>query len=407
MDLPYDIKGGIVAHLPEDPALLCSISTVSKQFARCARSILFREVNVSDATRLRQLFELLSSEHRTLPNYIAAMVVDFRALDYQGAQGMTDGPEADDITNLLSRFDVSHTLSLNLPWALSRLMTDMMLWEPVVRYSSLRTLVLGGTYPRLDDAIEAVVLLSSLRSLVVNATWKSNNAPLGKNPPSTLTSLSVSAPSLVFMAWMANVDQVPEHLQRVRLMIDGSSHSTHLRRLKRFMRKFGPGLKHMCLWFEEVPSRIYDGMFSNSMSASHRILTSKQIDVAAAVRHIPHRTRFSLCFPSIQNRDQAESYANIVCSELQHSVFLRVEDAQSVQYDPSTYQWEELEEAAAREERIENLESHVLQYFQRSMPTANVDQGIPCDKEYLRYFKFDAGLWDMDLEEMRFVDSPC
>lgn len=273
MDLPYDVKESIVAHLADDAEALHVISTVSKEFSTCARRLLFRVVTVMDVSRLRQLIELLSSAQRTLPDYISTLTVDLRAADFETIPQSFQVSHADDIIFLLSLFEVSHTLSLNVPWMLTRFMTSTMIWDHVVRYSSLRSLVLGGIYPRLDQAIEALGHIPSLERLVVNATWRADVVPSGGHFPSSLKSLSLSAPSLALLTWMSNLAPFPEHLSVVRLIIDGSPYRAHLRRLRRFMSLCGPNLKHLCLWLEEVPERVYESELFTSESGGREPLT--------------------------------------------------------------------------------------------------------------------------------------
>lgn len=82
------------------------------------------------------------------------------------------------------------------------------------------------------------------------------------------------------------------------------------------------------------------------------------------MRDIPRHTRLSVCFPSISLLEDAQAYAETLCSRLQNVVFLWVGHPWTASYDPVIYTWDKIEELAAQEERVRESEDNASQFIQ-------------------------------------------
>ncbi|KAJ3507497.1 hypothetical protein NMY22_g16909 [Coprinellus aureogranulatus] len=263
--LPLEIKTAIIRHLPCDSSggsrsPLTSIALVSREFACESRPILFSKTVVVTASRMCQLARLLRSPHRTIPAEVDTLSLSLNSYEWRAyadphspwneIRPFIRGRIRRWLNTVLNELHARHRFIMQLPLLFEREVE----WGSVggAHRGGLTELYLHGSFTSPQSTIEALNHMPNLLVLVVEVVWLHDFIPDEGKLSSRLRLLSVSSRSWPLLAWILDsVDELTELDTFHTVLFDDYHSRNHLPLLERFLRRYGPNLKNLCLWFAE------------------------------------------------------------------------------------------------------------------------------------------------------------
>ncbi|KAJ3505140.1 hypothetical protein NMY22_g17691 [Coprinellus aureogranulatus] len=329
-ETPSELQDHIVNLLEDGQEGLCEASAASHRLNIVARRILFRTVEADSIDRLIRLYHLLENRQCTVPVTIDHLTIQCEH-PQMGRHIPHDSPTFSDAFGVvLDYFQVQVSISLNLPWVLSRHRDLVDLQD----HPQLRKLVLRGCYHRTNAITDLLAYLPNLEVLVVDASFKSTWGDgrvfegvfgLKSNDflSPVLKELVLSPEALALMPWMCllGAGKRPTNLHLIRLKIDDIRHTHAIYRdIENFFKIYGSTMVHVYLWFEETWDALYDAF-------------------GEGLTHAPNLKQLELMLPSAFDEEEAEGFADGVLSRLPESTNTRVRAGNAIGLDEREF-WE-------------------------------------------------------------------
>lgn len=184
----------------------------------------------------------------SIPARVNNLVINLRIRDDDANEyGLSD-----DLDEILGHFaEVTETLSLDIPWLISRSAVP----DTLLHRNTLRRFVLSGTYCWFEGLCDAISDMQSLESLVIIPTWTPGAweifRPTDSFAPVGLKEICLSPSSLVLMQWFTAPTVKLPNLHVLRLKIDdGLENQRAFLHSAQFFERFGSTLRHLFVWFE-------------------------------------------------------------------------------------------------------------------------------------------------------------
>lgn len=257
--IPPEVHRVIVGWLKDFPDILQRVNLTSSALNSLARSAQFRRIDLLSVDRLVQLASLLSSRYCTIAHDTDHLQLEFER-PRAGRRIRHDGfAIRHALEALFQHFrQVRISLSLDLPWAISRLLD----WPDVGQYTSVGQLTLHGVYPNLLDIPDVLLCMPTLKVLTITASFAEDPAehsfahilvPRNTIVCPKLREITLSPASLPLMRWLCSLESGPEDLRLVRIRVDHvGTHAEHFGGIDRFLQMYGRRLAHLCIWFDET-----------------------------------------------------------------------------------------------------------------------------------------------------------
>lgn len=315
-----------------EPESLRQLNQASRELNGVARRRQFRAIDLLSVGRLIRLASLLSSQHCTIPRAIGHLRLECEAPRFNQRVPYSSREVRNAFVAVFGHFNISISLSLNLPWVISRLIN----WDQIERHSDIRQLSLYGTYPSLIEIINVLSCMPALEILNLTASFAQEiprdvlltvATPSTTCIPSKLKDVTLSSASLQLMPWMCSFEHGPEKLRLVRIRVDHiGEHADSFLDVDMFMHKYGRELVGLYIWFEETwylspfDQGSYNFYFSASLS---RLISSRRYSFTAltrALRYTPSLRRLRILVPCFRDDEGTISEAmKSICAHLPDS----------------------------------------------------------------------------------------
>lgn len=256
--LPPELIQEIISTLEDCPDTLQQLSLTSMALNAPARLLEFHRIELRSVGRLVQLASLIQSPDRTIPKKIGHLSLEFKIPQFPTRTAFPSRIIRNALADVFEYFEVEHSLTLNLPWTISRLID----WSYIEQYATLRSLSLHGTYPHLLDIAIVISRLSALKVLTITASVAQDAPgqallndllPQHSSVSSELREIVLSPASLQLMDWMRLLQHGLEQLHMVRIRVDHvGNHIHYFRCIDLFLQRFGRTIAHLWIWFDET-----------------------------------------------------------------------------------------------------------------------------------------------------------
>ncbi|KAJ3524497.1 hypothetical protein NMY22_g10970 [Coprinellus aureogranulatus] len=349
-ETPPELQDRIVNLLEDGQEGLCEASTASRRLNTLARHILFRTVEAQSIDRIVRLYRLLENKQCTIP-----VIIDHLIIQCEHPQTAGNSPHdaltfSDALGAVLDHFQVQVSITLNLPWVLSRHRDLVDLWD----HTQLKNLILRGCYYRTSTITEALAYLPNLEVLVVDASFKSTSEDgqfyeemRGRKANDFLSpglkELVLSPEALAMMHWMCllGAGRRPKDLHVIRLKIDDIRHTREIyKHLEQFFAMYGPTVVHVYLWFEETWDWPYRGDYFFFCVDMQRLTRCwLHLALGEGLRHAPNLRQLEVLLPSVFDDIDVARFAASVCAHVRPSTRTRVRAGDAIGLDEREF-WE-------------------------------------------------------------------